>query len=157
MTRSVSVTARRAVYDAETSEAFLILLTLTHADLTEPIRVVNNALDVVSRGETFIAFPFRIDLPSDSDESPPRARLQIDNVDRQIVQAIRTVTGPIAVLMEVVLGGDPDTVEAAFSDFELREVRWDALVVEGQLSLESFLREPYPAPRFTQKDFPGLF
>jgi hypothetical protein len=36
-------------------------------------------------------------------------------------------------------------------------VSYDALVVEGELSLESFLREPYPAARFTPGDFAGLF
>jgi hypothetical protein len=157
LSRTVTATARQAVYDAETSEAFLILLTLTHADLAGPIRVVNNAVDVVSGGDTFLAFPFRIRLPSDTDERPPRATLQIDNVDRQIVTAIRTVTGAIGVLMEVVLASDPDTVEASFPDFTLRQVTYDALVVQGELSLEPVVLEPFPAQRFTPSAFPGLF
>ena len=157
MSRPVSATARQASYDAETSEAFLILLTLNHVDLSGPIRVANNAVDVVSRGDTFLAFPFRLQLPSDSDERPPRARLQIDNVDRQIVQAVRSVTGAIGVLMEIVLASDPDTLEAAFPDFELQEVRYDALVVEGDLGIEAFLREPFPGDRFTPSGYPGLF
>lgn len=48
-------------------------------------------------------------------------------------------------------------MEQSFPDFELYEVRYDALVVEGELSLESFLRETYPAPRFTQNIFPAPF
>jgi hypothetical protein len=157
MSRNVSATARQAVYEAETGEAFLILLTLEHVDLSAPIRVSSDGVDTVSNGNTFTAFPFRLCLPEDSDERPPRAKLQIDNVDRQIVLAVRSVTGPISVKMEIVLASDPDTVEASFPDFELRDVSYDALVVEGELSLESFLREPFPAGRFTPGDFAGIF
>ena len=157
MSRSITTTARQATYDAETSEAFLILLTLTHPDLAGPIRVVNNGVDVVSGGDTFIAFPFRLSLPTDSDERPPRARLSIDNVDRQIVTAVRQVSGPIGVLMEIVLASDPDTIEASFPDFELTEVRYDALVVEGDLGIEAFVREPFPGDRFTPSGYLGLF
>lgn len=157
MSRSITVTARQAVHAAETGEAFLVLLTIDHADLAAPIRVSSDGVDTVSRGETFAAFPFRLTLPEDSDDRPPRARLQIDNVDRQIVQALRQVSGPPSVLMEIVLASDPETVEAAFPDFTLQSAQYDALVVSGELGLESFLREPFPAQRFTPAGFPGLF
>lgn len=157
MPRDVSQTLREAVHGQETGEAFLVLLTLNHDDLAAPIRVVNDGADLASRGETFQAFPFRLALPSDMDERPPRMRLQIDNVDRTVVQALRSISGAPTVLVEVVLASDPDTVEASFPDFVLRAADYDALAVTGELVLERFIHEPFPAQRFTPANFPGLF
>ena len=56
-----------------------------------------------------------------------------------------------------VRGADPDTVEAVFPDFCLRDLRYDALTVEGTLTLEAFIAEPYPARIFSPAEFPGLF
>ncbi len=48
----VSANFKRDVYDPETGEAFLALLTIDHAAISPPIRAVNNLEDVVSRGDT---------------------------------------------------------------------------------------------------------
>lgn len=157
MTRATTLTLREAVYGQETGETFIVLLTLDHDDLANPIRVSSDAVDTTSNGNSYTAFPFDLKLPNDEEESVPTARLTIDNVSREIVQAVRTVTGPVEVTMQLVLASDPDTVEADFPDFQLRDVKYDALVVEGQLSLESFAQEPWPAGRFTPADFAGLF
>ena len=157
MSRNLTTAAKRALAASETQEAFLILLTIDHPDLAPPIRVTSDAVDTVSRGETFIAFPFALSLPDDSDDRPPRARLAIDNVDRQIVQAIRSIGSAPTVLIEIVRASAPETVEASFAEFTLTNTRYDALVVEGDLTLESFLTEPYPAAIFSPADFPGLF
>jgi hypothetical protein len=157
VSRSVSLTARQALYAQETGEVFLVLLTIDHADLASPIRVSSDAVDTLSRGDTYVAFPFRLSLPEDGDDRPPRARLAIDNVDRTIVQSLRQIGSAPRVLIEVVRGADPDSIEAAFPDFELTDAHYDALTVQGDLTLESFLREPYPAALFTPADFPGLF
>lgn len=157
MSRDVSLSLRAAVNAPETDEVFLVLLTVDHAGLAQPIRVTSDAVDTMSRGETFVAFPFELTLPEDGEDRPPRARLRIDNVDRQIVKAVRSIASAPTVLMEIVRAAEPDTVEAVFPDFRLRDVIYDALTVEGELTLESFLAEPYPAATFSPADFPGLF
>ena len=50
MARDVSLTARQAIYAQETDEAFIVLLTIDHAELSDPIRVANYDVNVVSRG-----------------------------------------------------------------------------------------------------------
>ncbi|MFH1158065.1 MAG: DUF1833 family protein, partial [Pseudomonadota bacterium] len=92
MSRTVSSPTRQALYAAETGEAFLILLTLNHASLSAPIRVTSDGVETTSRGNVFAAFPFELVLPDDQDNVSPRARLVIDNIDRQIVQAVRTIS-----------------------------------------------------------------
>ena len=157
MSRNTSLTFREAVYGSETGEAFLILLELTNPGLSQPIRVTSNSVDTVHNGDTYVAFPFEIELPDDTDEGPPTAQLRIDNVSREIVQAIRTVQTAVDVDIKIVLGSDPDTVEAEFADFQLRDVKYDALVVEGSLNIETFAQEPFPAGKFDPARFPGLF
>lgn len=157
MSRSLTALARRAVHAAETEEAFLVLLTLSHDDLSEPIRVTSDAVDTISRGETFVAFPFDLSLPDDDEGHAPRARLAIDNVGREIVQAVRALASPPTVLMEIVRAAEPDTVEARFADFRLTNVTYDAHLVQGELSVEDFTTEPFPANVFSPGGFPGLF
>lgn len=157
MSRSLSTLARIAVCGAETQDAFIILLTLAHPDLSAPIRVCSDAVDMNSRGAVFTAFPFALTLPDDDDSQQPRARLSIDNVDRQIVAAVRAISSSPSVLIEIVRAQTPDTVEAAFADFRLTDVTYDSHRVEGNLTIEDFTAEPYPAACFTPALFSGLF
>ncbi len=66
-----------------------VRLTISHPRLSVPIRVTDNDVDLVSGGDTYLACPFFLELPSDEEDRPPRARLRIDNVDRNQVRAVR--------------------------------------------------------------------
>jgi len=155
MSRDTSLTFRESVYSSETNEAFLILIDITY-DSTH-IRLTSDNVDTVSNGNTFTAFPFTISLPSDPDESITRGSITIDNVDRSIVQAIRSATTNPDITIQIVLASDPDTVEAEFTGFKLTNVRYDALKVTGDISIESFVHEPFPGNRFLPSTFPALF
>lgn len=145
------------LYQEEMDEAIIVLLTISHDDLTNPIRVCSDNVDVESNGNTFIAFPFEIELPQNAGDEAPRAKLQIDNVDRSIITIIRSITTKPTVTIEIVRSGDLDTIENTFPDFSLQDVTYDALTVSGILTLEEFLYEPYPADIFDPARFPGGF
>lgn len=157
MSRSLSTVAKIAIFSQETAEVFLLLLTIAHPNLSPPIRVVNNQQDITSGGDTYTAFPFEITLPDEKEESIPRMRLAIDNVDKQIVQAMRSLTSPPTITLTVVLASQPDTVEVSFTGFVLRDVTHNALVVEGSLMLEDVLNEAYSQHSFTPNLYAGLF
>ena len=166
MSRPVSDIAKQAIFSSETSEVFVILLTITHADLQGgAIRVCSNSVDVVHGNDTYLAYPFELQLPPQSDDRPPVASLRIDNVHRLIVENIRSINSAPTVQMEIVRVEDDngttkvsqDGIEASFDDFRLRNVSYDALTVEGELSLEHFIEEPYPSRVFSPTDFPGMF
>lgn len=157
MSRSISSATRQAFYAGETGETFLVLLTLSHAGMEAPIRVTSDAVTTVSRGNSFVPFPFDLILPDDEDNRAPRAKLVIDNVDRQIVQAVRGLSSAPTVLIEIIRAAAPDTVEAQFVDFRLTNVSYDAQRVEGVLTIEDFTAEPFPAATFSPGLFPGLF
>lgn len=156
--RVMSTNAKKALFAAQTGECFLVILTLSHPVLPAPIRVVNNGEPIESRGETYQRFPFEIKMPDEDDQAPGRVTLRICNVDRQIVDAVRSLTGELlTVTMEIVLASSPDVVEAGPFEFSLRDARYDELVVEGELAYEDILNEPFPAATFTPNTTPGIF
>lgn len=157
MSRPISADTKTALFAAETDDAFLILLTFMHEDLVEPIRVTSDAVETISRGNIFVAYPFNITLPDDEEKRPPKARLVIDNVDRQITATIRTLQSAPTLLIEIVRAAEPDTVEARFEDFRLFDVTYDSQVITADLGIEDFTAEPYPSASFSPSLFPGLF
>lgn len=157
MSRSLSTAAKAGLYAQQTDQVYVVLLLIDHADLDDPIMVCNNSDTVVHGGENYLAYPFEITLPADSDENPPQATLTIDNVDRVLVNAVRTLTGPATVTIKVVLAASPDTVEAGPYVMNLRNVSWNALTLSGALAAEDVLNEPYPGEFMTPELFPGLF
>lgn len=152
---AISDTLRGEAWATE-SDLPLVLLTIDHVDLTEPIRVVNNTVDITSNGLEFIGFPFEIDLPSSPEDAPPSSRLRINNVGREIGQAIRSIQTPADITIQVVRQEDPDTIEGEWHGFRLRNVRYDALTVEGDLVREDLTREQYPFLTYSPAEFPGL-
>jgi len=114
----------------------LILLEIDHDDLAEPIRVVNNKEAITSNGEEYVGFPFEIFLPDSSEDAPPRAKLRIDNVSREIGQTIRSISSAPTVTIKVIRQTTPDIIEAEFTGMKLTHVPFDALSVEGTLEFE---------------------
>ena len=141
----------------EAGDAIIILLTIDHPDLAMPIRVNSSGEDVTSNGDLFLNFPFRIVLPSQTSDNRPRGQLEIDNVGREIVAAVRNISTPLTVDIELVSSNDVDTVEVSFPAFQFSQIEYNALSVTGQLSVENLFSEPFPAGTFDPARFPGLF
>lgn len=156
--RSLTARARKAIYAAQTDEVFVFLLTLRHPSFATDILVCSDTQQVVSSGRRFQPFPFELILSDESDDGPARASLRICNVDRRIVEEVRRVpSGAIEVTIELVLAATPHLAEAGPITFQLVDVSYDALVVEGQLIVDDLLNEPWPADTMTPGRFPGIF
>lgn len=152
---TISETLKQEAW-AQSSNLPLVLLEIAHADLATSIFVVNNKENITSEGEEYTAFPFEIFLPDSKEDAPPRAKLRIDNVSREIGQAIRTIASPADVSIRVVRMDTPNTVEVEFVGMTLTNVSYDALSVEGDLEFEDLTREPYPAHTFNPANYPGV-
>jgi hypothetical protein len=149
MPRSLSPAALASANAQSTDEVWLVLLTIEHNEIDAPIRVVNNTEDIVSRGQTYIGFPFDFELPGEDADAPTKAR-------RRIVEAVRTISSPPLVTLEVILASAPDTVEFSFSGLTMREIDYDVSSVSGDLLFESIFAEPVTYT-MTPSRFPGLF
>lgn len=156
MSRTLSTAAYSAINAQQTGEVFHVLLTIENSG-GMPIRMTDNTEDVVSRGTTFIAYPFALELPSDEAGNISQARLSIDNVARALVDEVRTLAEPLVLTIEVVASSTPDTVEYSAADYTLKNVTYDALTISGTLTQENYLSEPYPKDIMSAATFPGQF
>lgn len=152
--RTLSTDTRAALYASATDEIWLQLLTIEHADIGTPIRLVCNTEDIVSRGETYRAFAFELALPASSQD---QVQLTVDNVTRELIDEIRTIDTPLTITMEIVRAADPDTVEAGPFEYQSRAVEYSAQLMRFTLAYEPLLTEPFPAHTYTPIDYPGLF
>lgn len=147
----------RGLLAQETDRLLLTALTIEHASLAAPIRLVSDRVNMTRTAGTFIAFPFEIVLPDQRDDQLPMVELRLDNVDRAISAAIDALESEPTVTLEVVPAAAPNTLDAGPFVLTLRNVTYDALTIRGQLGFEDTLNEPFPEGTFTPKDFPGLF
>lgn len=96
------------------AEAFLILLTISHAHLEVPIRLTSDAVNTTSRGNSFIALPFEPVSPDDQESKTPNASLIINDIDGQVFQAVRNLTSSPNILIEFVRVTAPEVVKLQF-------------------------------------------
>ncbi len=144
------------LFSQESSDPFLTLVTLSHDDFAT-IRLVNNTEDIVSRGDTFTAFPMRIGLPSDDGEKAREVTLDFDNVALDLIKEIRTVTTPISVKLEMVLASIPDDVQIAFEELKIQNLSYNKTRVSARLFLDSFLSTEMTSEKYQPIIYPGLF
>jgi len=167
MSRTVSLTLRTAANAEATGEILIFLVTVTHELLETPLRFSSDPTERLSvdplvygtssRGDTYSFLPLGLVLPDDSDGTPPAIKLTIDNVSRDMIPLLRSVSTPATVTVELVLASDPDTVEVAWPDFDLVNASYDAGQVSIDLAVNALATEPYPAGSFTPSGFPGMF
>jgi hypothetical protein len=157
MSYSISATAKSAAFAEETSEAFLVLLQITAPSLAATINVVNNYSNITSNGTEYIGFPFDITIPDESESQMPSAKLTIDNVDRQIVEAVRMLTETANISISVILASSPNTIERGPYSMQMRNVEYDGINVSADLLSDDIFNEPYPGKAFTPTNWPGLF
>lgn len=157
MTSQVSINAMRAMFAQETGEVFLVCLTITHPDITT-LRLVNNAAAVARSAGTYQPYPMQLMLPAQRDDQLPQVDIVIDNVDREVLRQIRTLSGVPKVTMEVILASSPDTVEAGPFDFVLKHAGYDVLAITGTLGYEDdILNQQVPSMQYTPSNSHGLF
>lgn len=154
--RSLSDRATESQNAEATGEVWLPLVEIAHPELAEPIRVVNNNENITSNGNLFVAWDFEMVLPGEDPDNPSTARLDIGNIDPVIIKSLREISGPPAVTVQIILAADPDLVEIEFAGLALRNAKYDAGKISGDLAFEEILSEPV-ATMLTPAMFPGLF
>ena len=157
MSRTLSSNMLTAIFKQETSECLLFLVEIDHASWANPVRIVNNNVDVVSGGNTYTAYPFEITLPADDPDIPqPQTKIKVDNVDRQITALFNALSTKPTVTISLVLGSSPSTIEFGPAAFIVTDYGYDIQSVEVTLSYENVLNELVPSGTFNPANFSGL-
>lgn len=160
MPRQLSQAFREASRAPHTAATPIVLVSITHPSLgNEAVRMTSDFKHTVSRGETFVRLPFEMTLPDDMEDRPPRARITIANVSREIVRFIRELPPGEApkVTFEVVLASNVNFVEENHGPFIMGEADYDEMNVSSELAIDDRSQEPYGAERYTPDTFLALF
>lgn len=175
MTRALSPTITADLLRQEASDQLLFFLTIDHADLGEPIRVVRDsttsggeALTYTWQGLPWQGFPFEVNWLSDTD-SAPTARLTVPNVDRKVGQAVDALTSAPEIRIDLVLASEFDLTvnprvplaadpvpEASAIGLGLYDAEVNTLTVTGTLKSWDYTQEVYPNLRATRTRCPAL-
>jgi hypothetical protein len=157
MPRTVSLAAMRGALAQNNDQVWVALLKLSHPDLPAPLYFTNNTENITHGGQVHLAFPFAVTLPSDESEREPSASLTVSNVDRRLVDEIRSISSGPVMEFKLVLASTPNTVEYGPVVLKARSVSYDARSITFQLGFDAFEAEPLPWPKFTPEWFPGMF
>lgn len=136
----------------------LYLLEITHAQLSEPIRVVRDTEDLVSNGELFQKCWFEVVWPEDVENRSPRAPLRVDNVGKELTEWLDASAGGRGAQVQVmlVMRDTPDVIEdEALCD--LLRVRQDGAFVLGEIGYEDVMNLPGLGVTHRPDVSPGLF
>lgn len=144
------------IFGQTSSDPFLMLITLSHTSFGS-IYLVNNTENIISNGNTFIAFPCRVTLPPDTAEAKREARIEFDNASLELIEEIRTPTDPIDAKVQMVLASDPDTVEIELAELQIRDVLYNANKITARLILNDFLNTGLSSERYTPTLYPGIY
>ncbi|MDW5266923.1 MULTISPECIES: DUF1833 family protein [Acidobacteriaceae] len=157
---TISPTQLRAILAQETSEVFLMCLTISHPSFISPYLLVTDTMPLVRSSGTFEPFAFSLNLPNQDDDSLPQVQLVIDNVDNKILLAIRNLPAGTRpnIVMEVVTASEPDTLVSGPIDFKMLSIDYDDGTITGTIGLEDdILNTAIPGSTYTPTNSPGLF
>ena len=163
MSRALSSTARAALYAQESGFALPVLLEITHgvSGFANPLRIVNNEVDLTFGGYVYSAFPFRFDPPDQREDGAiQNARITICAIDQQIAAILRsTATPPTVRAVATFWSDESGTVfeQIAAWDMTLRNVSGNAETITADLIYEDRLDNEAPVDEFRPTTFPGVF
>lgn len=155
---TVSSSTRKALQKVSDSAGVLALLKIDHASLSAPVRIVNDTRNITTLGDTYLALPFTVGLPSDRSGEMPRARLQIDNVGRELTEELEGLPPGAALMATIIVvhRSTPGVVDYQFTA-PLSGVRVDMATVTAVMGPDDLMRRPATLLRFDPATAPGIF
>jgi Domain of unknown function (DUF1833) len=139
----------------ETGTAWLVLITVDHPDLDQPIRVTSDGVETISQGNVFAPFPFEVTLPDDV-EGRAQALLKIDNTSLEVIALLRGLASPPVLTLQIVRSADPDVIEGEWVGIEWRSSQYDVGAITGTLTVDDLATEEFPCVTFDGR-FKGLW
>lgn len=154
----VSDASRAQLQRTADAHGFLELLIIEHDSWPDPVRIVNDTRNWTIGGVTFVGLTFRVKLPTAAQGEMPRAQLQIDNVGREIGDAIESLAPGSTLLgtLRQVSRATPEVVDYQFVAL-LGGFTVSTESVNCTLGTDDTLRQSAVRVRFDPVNAPGLF
>lgn len=156
------------IYAEASPHALIAFMRIDHPSLSEPIRAVSDVLPYSWDGHEWIAAPFEFTMVTD-DDAAPTAQITVQNVDRRIGTALRSMRDRATISVWLLTSADFDlsvnpreplgtvTPLYQFLRYDLTDVSLDPVQITGRVGLRDYAREAYPGILATSSRFPGLF
>lgn len=155
--RQVSAAAMEGLLAQQTDAVFLTTVSISHPDLAEDLHFVNDMVQFVYDGTTFLPAAFDFRLPNDTEDNIPRGQIVLDNTDRQIIEAVRGLKTAPDIEINIMLA-DPATVELGPIHFKLKQFSYNAETIRGDLGYEEdFLDQAFPKYTMNPRTTAGIF
>ena len=165
--RVLSLDYRRAMHAQECDEIPVVLVTITHADLSEPIRLSSDATErlsvdpitygTVSNGDTFLYMLMSLNLPDDKEGEALAGSLQIEDVEADVGPLLAPILSGIKITIQVTTAASPDLVQIEYADLDVLSAQG----AEGAITLSYGREDPsvwiIPGDAMTKDRFPGQF
>lgn len=166
MPRFVSLTFRTAARAMGTDVVPIVLAIVTHPELDAPLRLSSDPTVRTSdepltygthhQGQTYDFVLMGAQLPDDVDGASPSTSLTFENVDKDMVGLLRSITTTATIELRLVLSTALDVIEEQYLDFRATLIRGDADKVTVDISREYLGAYNWPYARMTASRFPGL-
>lgn len=148
----------RAAHAQQSGDPFVWLVEVTHPQLSDPLRLTDNAEPIASRGRLFMPARMRLALPEQIGDRPGRTRLVVEDVTEDLRAELRALSPHDAprVTLEIVLAGSPDVTQRAFRNARMYSASFDPIAVEAELSARSALTRAAPWATFSRDLAPAV-
>jgi len=154
----MTIKAMQSILALETGEVFLFLIKLHNDNWGGDLFFVNNLESIVSGGDVYKPADIDVSLPKEDTDAPsPRCKLRISNVDRTVINIMRSNTSPIDVEVTLVIASEPDDGIYGPAEFILTGCTYNVNNIEGFLTFNNVGEEQIPQWSFTPAHYPGLF
>lgn len=158
--RQVSLSELRGLLAQQTDAVYLPAIDVSHDSLITELHWVCNTESVTCGGTLYSPAVFRLKLGADNDEQVPVAQLEFTDIDRTMIEFLRSISTPPTVHYSVlcVLGtGTVSRMLGPVPSTLLHVANVDG-VITGTLGVNrDILNEPAVSVVFTPSQFPGLF
>jgi hypothetical protein len=111
----------------------------------------------ISQDKIFLFIPFNITLPVDQAGTVPVCKITFNDITQILSPIIREITDNPSVSVQLVLYSDTNNIISELPNFLMSNITYNMNTVQVDLTLESFVTEPFPAHTFTPSIFPGIF
>lgn len=157
MSRTLSAITQKALNAQSTDRLFLVIIEIDHTDLASPIRIVNDTVAITSNGDVYSPVAFKFSPPVEEDGTIRSSSLTIGNIDRSLVEAIRSIDSAPTVDASIIRYDTPNVIEAGPWSFKMRNVSYNVDTVRGELIPDNPLGFKASILSYRNIDFPGIY
>jgi len=168
MPKVTSLNARTAAQASASEVVPIALITITHEDLDEPVRLSTDPTKRLSddplrygtihQGEIYYYALISVPMPEQGQDAADTVAMTIDIVTPELSRIPTLVTSPATVDIVQVMSSTPDVIEFEWRGLETRsaEVDTDQGLITIEIGRMPRLDEPTQLHRMTAHRFPGL-